>query len=456
MFGRKATLRPNSIFDILVEKNKFFFRKTQGKRKRKISRSKMDSQIQCPVCTLYLHVGMNLQDHLNTHPKEQVISALVNMTLLQQRANDENSNNFECSRYEPLAEDLYPDKPIPNVSTTFQNQQQSITYITPISSQQTSHKVMIVNGTQVFHDRTGNKTNSRQIVAKSLPPLSIPARTFRLIPAKNYDGKIAQAIKPPPPYHASIQDSLTVRNAIQRNEINQITTQIQQSCSTNVFNVTTTQATSSSTLTANIDTVAAAAGTNAINVQNNESITNDENHNNDDQNGSGGSAMELQAIVEHSISDDHEMSDISVDPSSVASNQIQSKSVATLENESLDSDQNALNPVENTPDIRTKCGLKVLSNVQVSPNTILNVSSISSHNDSDTIPVNNMIIVGSIPSTSTHSKPSPSSIPSGKSPQSLLKSSSEPYKHSIAKTPPKASKGKTEVSYIDKNPIEFH
>lgn len=409
----------------------------------------MDSQIQCPVCTLYLHVGMNLQDHLNTHPKEQVISALVNMTLLQQRANDENSNNFECSRYEPLAEDLYPDKPIPNVSTTFQNQQQSITYCAPISSQQTSHKVMLVNGTlKVFQDCSGNKTNQRQIVAKSLPPLSIPARTFRLIPTKSYDGKIPQAIKPPPPYHASIQDSLTVRNAIQRNEINQITTQIQQSCSTNVFNVTT-QATSSSTLTANIDTVTADTGTNAAYVQNNESITNDKNHNNDDQNEKVGSTMELQATIEQSINDDHEISDMSVQPSSVESNEIQSKAVATLENGRIDSDQNAPNPVENTSDKRTKCGLKVLSNVQVTPNTILNVSSISSQNDNETIPVNNMIIVGSIPST--HTKQSPSPVLSSKSPQSLLKSSSEPFKCSVAKTLPEASKGKTEVSYIDKN-----
>lgn len=405
----------------------------------------MDSQIQCPVCTLYLHVGMNLQDHLNTHPKEQVISALVNMTLLQQRANDENSNNFECSRYEPLAEDLYPDKPIPNVSTTFQNQQQSITYFTPISSQQTSHKVMIVNGTQMFHDRNGNKTNPRQIVAKSLPPLSIPARTFRLIPAKSYDGKIAQVIKPPPPYHASIQDSLTVRNAIQRNEINQITTQIQQSCSTNVFNVTT-QATSSSTLTANIDTAATATDTNAVYVQINESITNDEIYNNDDQN-----EIESQAIVEHSSSDDHEMSDMGIEPSSFASNEIQSKAAASLENGRLDPEPCASNPVENTSDKRKKCGLKVLSNVQVSPNTILNVSSISPQNDNETIPVNNMIIVGSIPSmstagVSTHTKQSPSPLPPVKSPQSLLKSSSEPYKCILAKTPPKASKGRTEVS----------
>lgn len=111
----------------------------------------MDSQIQCPVCTLYLHVGMNLQDHLNTHPKDQVISALVNMTLLQQRANDESSSNFECSRYEPLPtnDDLNASSPEKSMQ---QNSQQAITYFAPIT-QQSSHQLMIVNGTQVFHDQ---------------------------------------------------------------------------------------------------------------------------------------------------------------------------------------------------------------------------------------------------------------------------------------------------------------
>ncbi|XP_037884602.1 LOW QUALITY PROTEIN: uncharacterized protein LOC119634460 [Glossina fuscipes] len=41
----------------------------------------MVKNIQCPVCTLYLHAGMNLCDHLETHPKEQVIKALVDMTI---------------------------------------------------------------------------------------------------------------------------------------------------------------------------------------------------------------------------------------------------------------------------------------------------------------------------------------------------------------------------------------
>lgn len=45
----------------------------------------MDGVVQCPVCTLFLHPGMNLDEHLNTHPKDQVIQALTQLTL--QRAN---------------------------------------------------------------------------------------------------------------------------------------------------------------------------------------------------------------------------------------------------------------------------------------------------------------------------------------------------------------------------------
>lgn len=37
----------------------------------------MDAPVSCPVCTLYLREGVSLQNHLNTHPKDQVIEALL-------------------------------------------------------------------------------------------------------------------------------------------------------------------------------------------------------------------------------------------------------------------------------------------------------------------------------------------------------------------------------------------
>uniref|UniRef100_A0A182M1U3 C2H2-type domain-containing protein n=1 Tax=Anopheles culicifacies TaxID=139723 RepID=A0A182M1U3_9DIPT len=39
--------------------------------------------IECPVCTLYLRSGMTLAEHLDTHPKENVIKALVNRVVKQ-------------------------------------------------------------------------------------------------------------------------------------------------------------------------------------------------------------------------------------------------------------------------------------------------------------------------------------------------------------------------------------
>ncbi|CAH2269700.1 jg18941 [Pararge aegeria aegeria] len=40
----------------------------------------MDTRVQCPVCTLYLHSGMSLESHLDTHPKDQVIKALCSLS----------------------------------------------------------------------------------------------------------------------------------------------------------------------------------------------------------------------------------------------------------------------------------------------------------------------------------------------------------------------------------------
>ncbi|XP_063368284.1 uncharacterized protein LOC134656651 [Cydia amplana] len=40
----------------------------------------MEQLVQCPVCTLFLHNGMSLESHLDTHPKDQVIKALCNLS----------------------------------------------------------------------------------------------------------------------------------------------------------------------------------------------------------------------------------------------------------------------------------------------------------------------------------------------------------------------------------------
>ncbi|XP_031640432.1 uncharacterized protein LOC116352180 isoform X2 [Contarinia nasturtii] len=427
----------------------------------------MDSQIQCPVCTLYLHVGMNLQDHLNTHPKDQVISALVNMTLLQQRANDENSNNFECSRYEPLAntDDLNSstDKSLPKA---FQNQQQSITYFAPIS-QQTSHQLMIVNGTQVFHDqrhrRIGVTSQSCSTPIShrtgTVPPLSIPARTFRLIPAK-------QAIPPPPPYHAS------VRNAIHRNEINQITTQIQQSCSTNVFNVSASSSSSSSTLTTNINAINASnssqyenqnstkrlekIGPNETGASEEDQLNGDELANSNDFENDNEHIDEISSDVDGDENEFISCNETQTERPTKSSEYRKQRSKQQHKDNSMesgsDSNKETRSFKEETTDALTgdgetinekrTHGLKVLSNVQVSPNAILNVSLNSTNKE--TIPLNNMIIVSSIPSTSTGttSQVLPTQLIRS---QSLLKTLNESRSPSDAKNP-KHTKANIEIA----------
>lgn len=56
----------------------------------------MESVVQCPVCTLFLHPGMSLEEHLNTHPKDQVILALSQLTL--QRANILSGTQFSPAK----------------------------------------------------------------------------------------------------------------------------------------------------------------------------------------------------------------------------------------------------------------------------------------------------------------------------------------------------------------------
>lgn len=261
----------------------------------------------------------------------------------------------------------------------------------------------------------------------TVPPLSIPARTFRLIPAKNNDGKIIQAIPPPPPYHAS------VRNAIHRNEINQITTQIQQSCSTNVFNVSasSSSSSSSSTVTTNINAINASSGSSASYVNRNpvkpaganetddtdelepshtdEIITADDYENqidigcriesDDDELGSENEPPTGETGKSNEFNQKQQRSKQHKDTIGKGSTLAVTSSSKEMRNsfkqEAADS---MATDVENVNDKRAR-GLKVLSNVQVSPNAILNVSLNSPNNDS--IPLNNMIIVSSMPSTST-------------------------------------------------------
>lgn len=322
-----------------------------------------------------------------------------------------------------------------------------------------------------------------------MPPLSIPARTFRLIPAKAYDGKITpQAIPPPPPYHAS------VRNAIHRNEINQITTQIQQSCSRNTFNVSTTSSSSSSTVTTNINAANSAVYVDQNSMKQSTRIEMDIGDSDHMQMGEIITADDFDAQNDVNIPLELENSTIfsgenrkspgrsvtiSAPPQKQAAEQVKDKNVENLSADTstattspattrttttttttaaTTSDKELRNSVkqevtdsstmdtENTSSEKRANGLKVISNVQVSPNAILNVSLNSTASETNSL--NNMIIVSSLPSTSTGittSQQQQASLPQLSKPQSLLKNVNESRTSSETRNS-KQTKGSVEVS----------
>lgn len=184
----------------------------------------MNSQIQCPVCTLFLHAGMNLQDHLETHPKEKVIAALVNMTLLQQQTNDaEDASNFQCSRYEPLSDEIEPVQQPANMSVTeiVQPRKQIAHYIpsekqglatTVATTAPTPRRVMIVNNrvSRVFQTpatgslqtTTENRASRTQTIPKAVTAASTPSRIIHLI-TTNVSAS-SSTVSIPPPYDTTV------------------------------------------------------------------------------------------------------------------------------------------------------------------------------------------------------------------------------------------------------------
>lgn len=329
-----------------------------------------------------------------------------------------------------------------------------------------------------------------------MPPLSIPARTFRLIPAKAYDGKITQAIPPPPPYHAS------VRNAIHRNEINQITTQIQQSCSRNMINVSTT---SSSTVTTNINAINASNSSDFADQSSIKQSTQTEMDVSDSDNMQMGEIITADDFdMQNDVSDQLELESSSIfdddDGRSATLNTAQnkqgSKQVNDKHGECSTADTSTAtattspatttkttaatatttSPTTSAKELRNSVkqeitdasamdidsisekranGLKVISNVQVSPNAILNVSLNSTTSTApsaaatnETNSLNNMIIVSSLPSTSTGlttSQQQQSQLPQLSKPQSLLKNLNESRTTSETRNS-KHTKGNSDVS----------
>lgn len=194
----------------------------------------MESQIQCPVCTLYLHAGMNLQDHLESHPKEKVIAALVNLTLFRQQSSDDCTEEFDSNQYETsnqLSETQRVIATPNNAARTYhQNKHLISSFSEPIqqhSVAQTAHQVMIVDRTRVFHEKSNIAINdesttrspsfiqSNSITTAQPKIRTIPVQALQLIATNGLTiNQQIQSLRPPPPYCVSVKDNILKQNGL--------------------------------------------------------------------------------------------------------------------------------------------------------------------------------------------------------------------------------------------------
>lgn len=164
----------------------------------------MESVVQCPVCTLFLHPGMSLEDHLNTHPKDQVIQALSQLTL--QRANILSGTQFSP------AKSVSPSPP-----TTTPTQQASTTTVQQNSNGTNSISGAPNNGNEVngnqFPCNFTTSSNNRKETALLIQVQTNPSTPVTSGPCNN---KNTSARTSPQlfnqNYHESTQKNLTVVN----------------------------------------------------------------------------------------------------------------------------------------------------------------------------------------------------------------------------------------------------
>lgn len=95
--------------------------------------------VACPVCTLYLREGISLQKHLDTHPKEQVIEALIKASASSLQTHQQQQQlqpqNVPVSATTAISASLQS-QTVPQVSTSLQTPQVSpqVTQNTHIST----------------------------------------------------------------------------------------------------------------------------------------------------------------------------------------------------------------------------------------------------------------------------------------------------------------------------------
>lgn len=380
----------------------------------------METQIQCPVCTLYLHAGMNLQDHLESHPKEKVIAALVNLTLFQQQSADECIEDYDCNQYETpshLSETQVSSVPLPLVRTIppsvatrnyHQNNHAITSFEGPIPQHPTTpaaHQVMIVDRTRVFHERSNvaiNDDNSRRrILTNSVPPISIaaspknrtvPAHSLQLITTNGLaTNQQLQPLRPPPPYCVSVKDNLLKQSASYFQKIypssrsgdnSGIELQRKEYQPLELVAVTDHQ-----TVNINAMTAFEANEHRKTFTQNNYNV-----------------AEEVQVGYEDGFNPDEDEKEVHANES-LEENLTTASDADTHQETVAQRASSSVVAVQSTQEVITSnlkteknvekrsSGLQVISNVKVTPNTVLNITSLNSH-IGDSVSMKDLFIIG--------------------------------------------------------------
>lgn len=155
----------------------------------------MESQLQCPVCTLFLHVGMDLQSHLDTHPKDQVIKALVNVTMTKQSNDPNTTPNNVHSKYAPIAENAFT---------------QEVNQFIPETIPRRPQQVLVGYScsTRVFREVPNpQSTTTQKFITNALP-------TSHIVPTQaSFTNQQSQKF-PPPPY-GSIVSKRSIEQPVQ-------------------------------------------------------------------------------------------------------------------------------------------------------------------------------------------------------------------------------------------------
>lgn len=150
----------------------------------------MESSLQCPVCTLFLHAGMDLQSHLDTHPKDQVIKALVNIAMPKQNdATYVTSNNQNAT----IAENAFPREVNQYLSEPSLHRQHQVLFGYSCSNRD-------------FQEVPNQSATTRKFISNASPIIvsTIPAQASQV----NHSQKF-----PPPPYRLIVTKSIIEKPA---------------------------------------------------------------------------------------------------------------------------------------------------------------------------------------------------------------------------------------------------